>query len=256
MTLTVKTSNSTRWSPRHIRLTEGLFMRRVARLLSCLAAVSTAFVLAPRTQCHVSAVNATQGADTVLTFQVPTESDTASTVGVTVSCRTPPRPGARSAAARLDVQLTNQAVGHADHDGRWDRHRGDLRGRVEGHRRRHQAGQFGQFVLSVGPLPKVASMTFKVIQSYSDGTQVAWIEVAAPGSNAEPEHPAPVLKLSPASTSSQSAPEVSVVTAEPKKQSQTGPVVLGVVALVVAVAAAGAAAPALVRFRRRTGERA
>ena len=59
--------------------------------------------------------------------------------------------------------------------------------------------------------------------------------------------------LSAATSSSQSSAEGPVVTAEPKKQSQTGPVVLGVVALVVA---AVAAAPALVRFRRRTGERA
>ena len=64
------------------------------------------------------------------------------------------------------------------------------------------------------------------------------------------------LKLSLGTSSSQSSAEGPVVTAEPKKQSQTGPVVLGVVALVVAAAAAVAAAPAFVRFRRRTGERA
>ena len=64
------------------------------------------------------------------------------------------------------------------------------------------------------------------------------------------------LKLSAATSGSQSSAGGPVVTAEPKKQSQTGPVVLGVVALVVAVAAAVAAGLALVRFRRRTGERA
>jgi hypothetical protein len=64
------------------------------------------------------------------------------------------------------------------------------------------------------------------------------------------------LELSPATSSSQSSAGGPIVTAEPKKQSQTGPVVLGVVALVVAGAATVAAAPALVRFRRRTGERA
>jgi len=63
------------------------------------------------------------------------------------------------------------------------------------------------------------------------------------------------LKLSVATSSSQSSAGGPVVTAEPRKQSQTGPVVLGVVAL-VAAAAAVAAAPALVPFRRRTGERA
>jgi len=63
--------------------------------------------------------------------------------------------------------------------------------------------------------------------------------------------------LSAATSSSQSsASGPVVVTAEPRKQSQTGPVVLGVVALVVAAAVAVAGAPALDRFRRRTGERA
>ena len=64
------------------------------------------------------------------------------------------------------------------------------------------------------------------------------------------------LKLSAATSSSQSSGGGPVVTAEPKKRSQTGAVVLGVVALVVAAAATVAPALALVRFRRRTGERA
>jgi periplasmic copper chaperone A len=234
-------------------------MRRVARLLSCLAAVSTAFlVLAASAYAHVtvSAVNATQGADTVLTFQVPTESDTASTVGVTVQLPDAPLaqvldqplPGwtFSSQTKRLATPITTDdgTVTEAISEVGWKATGAGIK-----------PGQFGQFVLSVGPLPKVASMTFKVIQSYSDGTQVAWIEVAAPGSNAEPEHPAPVLTLSPASTSAQPAAGGSTVTAEPKKQSQTGPVVLGVVALVVAVAAATVAGLAFVRSRRQTGER-
>jgi len=61
------------------------------------------------------------------------------------------------------------------------------------------------------------------------------------------------LKLSAATSSSQSSAAGPVVTAEPRNRSQTGPVVLGVVAPVVAAVAAPAA---LVRFRRRTGERA
>jgi uncharacterized protein len=234
-------------------------MLRVARLLSCLAAVSIAFlVLAASAYAHVtvSAVNATQGADTVLTFQVPTESDTASTVGVTVQLPDAPLaqvldqplPGwtFSSQTKRLATPITTDdgTVTEAISEVGWKATGAGIK-----------PGQFGQFVLSVGPLPKVTSMTFKVIQSYSDGTQVAWIEVAAPGSNAEPEHPAPVLTLSPASTSAQPAAGGSTVTAEPKKQSQTGPVVLGVVALVVAVAAATVAGLAFVRSRRQTGER-
>ncbi len=51
------------------------------------------------------------------------------------------------------------------------------------------------FVLHVDRLPAgVATLTFKALQKYDNGTTVSWIEVAADRA-AEPEHPAPVLKL-------------------------------------------------------------
>jgi periplasmic copper chaperone A len=66
----------------------------------------------------------------------------------------------------------------------------------------------------------VTTLTFKAIQSYSDGEQVAWIEQPAPGSTAEPEHPAPELHLAaaasagqPATSASSSAPTVSATPA-------------------------------------------
>jgi uncharacterized protein YcnI len=56
-------------------------------------------------------------------------------------------------------------------------------------------GEFDQFQVSAGPLPKVDTLTFKAIQVFSDGKDVDRIDVPAPGSTAEPEHPAPTLKL-------------------------------------------------------------
>ncbi|MGZ6874537.1 MAG: DUF1775 domain-containing protein, partial [Blastococcus sp.] len=41
---------------------------------------------------------------------------------------------------------------------------------------------------------KVDSLAFSVVQSYSDGKQVAWIEPTIAGAP-EPQHPAPVLTL-------------------------------------------------------------
>jgi len=38
-------------------------------------------------------------------------------------------------------------------------------------------------------------MTLEVIQSYSDGSEAAWIDEPVPGSTAEPEHPAPTIAL-------------------------------------------------------------
>jgi uncharacterized protein YcnI len=56
-------------------------------------------------------------------------------------------------------------------------------------------GQFGLFSVLAGHLPSDTSkLVIKAIQSYSDGTQVSWIESTVKGAPA-PEHPAPVLTL-------------------------------------------------------------
>jgi uncharacterized protein len=60
-------------------------------------------------------------------------------------------------------------------------------------------GQFELFTVSAGPLPtRTNSLTFKAIQTYSNGDVVSWIQRTAKGAP-EPEHPAPVLKLTAAS---------------------------------------------------------
>ncbi|MEU9142394.1 YcnI family protein [Streptomyces sp. NPDC048349] len=58
-----------------------------------------------------------------------------------------------------------------------------------------ESGRFQQFPLSVGKLPEnVDQMVFKAIQTYDNGEVVRWIEEAKDGA-AEPQNPAPVLKL-------------------------------------------------------------
>lgn len=55
--------------------------------------------------------------------------------------------------------------------------------------------EYGEFDLLAGLLPSnVKALTFKVVQTYSDGQVVSWIESTVKGSPT-PEHPAPVLKL-------------------------------------------------------------
>lgn len=66
-------------------------------------------------------------------------------------------------------------------------------------------GQFQDFSISADPLPTgIGQMTFKAIQTYSNGDIVRWIDVSQPG-QPEPDHPAPVLTLTtskaPATTS-------------------------------------------------------
>ncbi|MFF2130136.1 YcnI family protein [Streptomyces olivochromogenes] len=56
------------------------------------------------------------------------------------------------------------------------------------------AGQYQDFNVAFGQLPDDADqLTFKTLQTYSDGKTVRWIEEASAGQ--EPENPAPVLKL-------------------------------------------------------------
>jgi uncharacterized protein len=102
-------------------------------------------------------------------------------------------------------------------------------------------GEFGEFTIIAGQLPDAAALTFKALQYYRGGSVVKWDQVAAPGSTAEPEDPAPVLELT-ASQTDDSA------TADGSGSSNTGPYVLSIIALVLAAVACVAALRA--RFRR------
>ena len=79
------------------------------------------------------------------------------------------------------------------------------------------------------------SDTFKAIQIYRDGSQVHRTDVPAPGSAAEPEHPAPTLVVANPAAMPHSG------------NSQTASVVLASIALAVAVVALCVAV-----LRRRT----
>jgi uncharacterized protein YcnI len=56
-------------------------------------------------------------------------------------------------------------------------------------------GEHQNFSIFAGPLPRgVAQLTFKALQTYSNGEIVRWIDVRRTG-EPEPPHPAPVLRL-------------------------------------------------------------
>ncbi|GAA3809393.1 YcnI family copper-binding membrane protein [Streptomyces chiangmaiensis] len=64
-----------------------------------------------------------------------------------------------------------------------------------------EPGYFQKFPLSVGRLPEgTDQLVFKALQTYSDNEVVRWIEPQKEGQE-EPESPAPVLELTPASAS-------------------------------------------------------
>lgn len=93
-------------------------------------------------------------------------------------------------------------------------------------------GQFQEFDVSLGPLPdNTTQVILKALQTYSDGSIVRWIDLPnADGS--EPEHPAPVLKLTAAT------PVATVAAADITSDGGSrGALGWGIAALVVAVIA-------------------
>lgn len=131
----------------------------------------------------VAAPGAEQGGYTVLTFRVPTESDTAGTTALTVqlpnlkSARTEPLPGWTATVQKDPASATATSV-------TWTADPGVNVG----------PGQFQQFVLSAGPLPEQDQVEFPATQTYSDGTVVEWNQ--QPNSDgSEPDKPAPSLTL-------------------------------------------------------------
>jgi hypothetical protein len=65
-------------------------------------------------------------------------------------------------------------------------------------------GEFQEFALSGGPFPDAGTLSFPTVQTYSDGTEAAWIEPSVEGQE-EPERPAPVLTLTGGTTLTETA---------------------------------------------------
>jgi uncharacterized protein YcnI len=109
-------------------------------------------------------------------------------------------------------------------------------------------GEYVDFDLSVGPLPEVSSLTFKTLQTYSDGSVVRWIDPPAPEGQPEPEHPAPTLTLVPASdAASHTGSTESADDGDSGSGTATAALVLSIAALVLGAGALGASL-----LRRRT----
>jgi periplasmic copper chaperone A len=201
--------------------------------------------------------------DAAIVFRVPDESDTASTVGLKLQLPTDtpipgvlvaPQPGWTATITQTKlakpIQTDDGVISEVVSEIDWT---ADAGAGIK-------PGFFGQFTIIGGKLPDgVTTLTFKAIQSYSNGNQVAWIERPAPGSTAEPEHPAPTLHLPAASTGSGTgATPAQKATNGASKGAATTGIVLGAVGV-----ALGAAAFVLalrrergVRSAGRTAERA
>jgi uncharacterized protein YcnI len=220
-------------------------MRRA--LIVCAGTVALVLVGAAPAWAHVTvdAPGGTQGgSDQIINFRVPTESATASTTALKVQLPTDtpiasvlvePVPG--WSFTETTVQLAKPIV---TDDGDITDAVSEIDWKADSAASYIAPEEFGQFTVIAGQLPDTPTLTFKAIQSYSDGTTVSWTEVNAPGSTVDLDHPAPVLTLAKAAGSSSGG------------SSDTSATILSIVALVIAVAAAGYAFVTRARQRGST----
>lgn len=183
-------------------------LRAVAVLV---AAGAAALVTAGPAAAHVTAQPGTAeaGGYSVVTFRVPTESDTAGTVALQVtlpaehpitSVRTTPRPGWTATLTRrpLDppVESHGRTITEAVGTVTWTADPGVRIG----------PGEYADFPLSLGRLPTGTDrLVLPAVQTYDDGEVVAWDQQPGPD-GAEPERPAPVVELVPAASEVPVAP--------------------------------------------------
>ncbi|MFJ2189975.1 YcnI family protein [Kitasatospora sp. NPDC087861] len=133
--------------------------------------------------------------DQTFAFRVPNENDKASTVKVEVDFPADhPIPSAMVAAVpgwTDQVQTTKLATPIHTDDGDIT----DVVSQIVWTGGQIAPGHYQDFTVDLGALPDgTDKVVFKALQTYSDGNIVRWIEEPQDGQK-EPEHPAPVLKL-------------------------------------------------------------
>ena len=196
--------------------------------------------------------------DGVLTFRVPNEEDTASTTKVQVFLPTdhpvlgvlvsPPQDGwtakVTNTKLKTPVKTDDGTITDAVSEITW------TGGKIG-------AGQYQDFNVAFGQLPDdTDQLTFKTLQTYSDGKTVRWIEEAQSGGD-EPENPAPVLDLTAKAAAEGSTPAASAPASKTAGSSESASSGssdstargLGIAGLVVGVLGLAAAVFAVVRNR-------
>ena len=158
----------------------------------------------------VSSSDAAPGGFGKMTFRVPNESDTASTVSLRIqipeeaamaSLRVQPVPG-WTATTLTTATIEEPLQAHGEEITSYIslvEFRAVDGGGIA-------PGEFQEFALSGGPFPEAESLAFPAVQGYSDGSETAWIEPTVDGKE-EPEHPAPVLTLAAATAAPTTAAE-------------------------------------------------
>jgi periplasmic copper chaperone A len=226
---------------------------RAAAVGALVAATVIGTAISAAAHVHVFPDSTISGQEAQLTFRVPDESDTASTVKLVVTLpqdrpftdlSTKPMPGWSAAVTRAPlpkaVNVGGATITTAPRTLTWTARPGN----------KIAPGEYQEFAIATDALPAAGQMVLPVAQFYSDGTVTRWTEPTVPG-KAEPERPAPAFTVTAAAGTSTSA----TAAANTQASGKTAPVatttdsaarVLGGAALLVSLVAAG-----LVLLRRR-----
>ncbi|MDX6279360.1 MAG: hypothetical protein QOH03_431, partial [Kribbellaceae bacterium] len=175
--------------------------RRLAGASVLAIAVTTVVAGPASAHVSVSPEQASQGGFSALTFRAPNERDDASATKLQVAFPTDtplafvsvkPIPG-----WSYHVTKTTLAQPIQSDDGPVSEAVSEIDWTADSPASAVKPGEYQEFPVSVGPLPKTAAISFKALQTYSDGNVVRWIDQQIPGAP-EAEHPAPTLQLTPA----------------------------------------------------------
>jgi uncharacterized protein YcnI len=233
-------------------------MGRITRAAALIGAVSLVsvftFTAAASAHVTVNSADASQGGYARVAFRVPDESDTLSTTKLEVNLPTDqplasvsvmPVPG-----WTFTVKTTKLAKAITTDDGDSVTEAvSQITWTASSPATAIKPGEFQEFPVSLGPLPKADSMVFKTLQTYSDGSIVRWIDLSQPG-QPEPDHPAPVLKLAAEAADGTAAASAPTVAAAKSSGTDSGAMTVGIIGLVVGVIGIALAGLALTRTRR------
>jgi uncharacterized protein YcnI len=224
-----------------VKISYRLGHRVTALFAICVVALLT---LAGIASAHVTANPGTaqQGGYAKVSFRVPNERDTASTSRLEVSLPTDHPIASVSTRAvpgwTSTVQKTKLDKPIKTDDGEIS----EVVSKITWTGGKIAPGMFEDFDVSMGPLPTdTTELVFKALQTYDNGEVVRWIDTAPEGAP-EPDHPAPVLKLTPAGASPAATPATTTAETTPGDAgSSTGVwgVVLGIVGIVLGIIGIG-----------------
>lgn len=227
------------------------FPMRTAKRLGVLGSIVVGGLLAVTgsAYAHVTAQpnTATQGGYSKIAFRVPNEEDGASTVKLEVTL--PADHPVASVETRAvpgwtaEIEKTKLATPLKSDDGPIT----EAVSKITWTGGRIAPDNFEEFEVSLGPLPTdTDKLVFKAVQTYDNGDVVRWIDTSAPG-GAEPEHPAPTVKLTPKAADTATA--ITPTAATSSTSDSALPLVFGIVGIVIGLAAGALAVVALRRGR-------